>query len=518
MADRFEDKIRDYLADHLELLETGLVLVDKEHELHTSLGAGGRIDILARDIYGHVVVIEIKRSDQSARQALNEIHKYVALFRISQGLDESGVRLMVVSTDWHELRLPLSEFAETTAYPVEAISIAASPDGAITGVSRITLLQKTPALKISRVQCIYLYETATRRDNHLVNLIDAVKETGIQDFAIFRCDHSGDDPRIMFPYGHYLCFSPPTLTLSKQELKMLKTRNHWDNGLDEPDENFVSWMRTGLSDSFEIGYPEKLTNLRADWSVSVSTRSGRLDRRHSVLADEEIIRLAQAVGGGSSIYVGKTSSPRFKTAWKQLRADIKTALIGNSRWQQVVPRYLKEIETRMPTATVSAFLYNPTNLFLSLYFIASNEDYSKCPYLEIVVEDKDSGTVKVLIGFLAWDGHQIHAAPDDLINQIFGDDFSWIAAVAMHGTCEEEDDALASHHLTAVTTEWRFEGNREDGPTEILIEKGRIARRPFGERNYRPMPDFMQAHSDYLAALKRYVQDRIAGLPGSDTA
>ena len=108
MANRLEDKIRDYLADHLELLETGLQFVDKEYELASSLGAGGRIDILARDICGNVVVIEIKRSDQAARDALHEIHKYIALFRISQGLDESRIRLIVVSTEWHELRVPLS--------------------------------------------------------------------------------------------------------------------------------------------------------------------------------------------------------------------------------------------------------------------------------------------------------------------------------------------------------------------------------------------------------------------------
>ena len=45
---RLEERIRDYLAANLDLLEQGLVLVKKEFSLPNLEGAGGRIDILAR--------------------------------------------------------------------------------------------------------------------------------------------------------------------------------------------------------------------------------------------------------------------------------------------------------------------------------------------------------------------------------------------------------------------------------------------------------------------------------------
>jgi hypothetical protein len=72
------------------------------------------LELLARSICGHFVIIEIKRGDQAARDALNEIHKYTAPFRIFQGLDESHIRLIVVSTEWHEFQLLLSEFEVST--------------------------------------------------------------------------------------------------------------------------------------------------------------------------------------------------------------------------------------------------------------------------------------------------------------------------------------------------------------------------------------------------------------------
>jgi hypothetical protein len=44
-----EDEFRDYLAARLDLIEPGLTLLDTEYGLTNLDGAGGRIDILARD-------------------------------------------------------------------------------------------------------------------------------------------------------------------------------------------------------------------------------------------------------------------------------------------------------------------------------------------------------------------------------------------------------------------------------------------------------------------------------------
>ncbi len=101
------------------------------------------------------------------------------------------------------------------------------------------------------------------------------------------------------------------------------------------------------------------------------------------------------------------------------------------------------------------------------------------------------------------------------MSQIYGDDFGWFAAVTLHQTFEEEDAVLAAHHLRAATVEWRFEANREIGPTEVLPANGELCRKPFGEVHQRPFREFIAAHSTYLAALKALLEDRTAGLPGS---
>ena len=79
MADPTETDLRDHVAADLTLLEAGLTLVTTEFPLPNAVGTRGRVDILARDRHGMWVVIELKRSNTSAREALHELAKYVEL-------------------------------------------------------------------------------------------------------------------------------------------------------------------------------------------------------------------------------------------------------------------------------------------------------------------------------------------------------------------------------------------------------------------------------------------------------
>jgi RecB family endonuclease NucS len=69
MTGRTEDKIRDYLAAHLDLIEDGLTLINKEEYLPNDKGASGFIDIFAKSKDGRLLIIEIKRSDAAARRS-----------------------------------------------------------------------------------------------------------------------------------------------------------------------------------------------------------------------------------------------------------------------------------------------------------------------------------------------------------------------------------------------------------------------------------------------------------------
>ncbi|WP_230589635.1 endonuclease NucS domain-containing protein [Pseudomonas chlororaphis] len=152
---RLEDRIKNYLAGNLSLIEDGLTLVKKEFPLGNADGADGVIDILARDGFGHYVVIEIKRSDQVARAALHELTKYTALLKSTMGVRPENIRALLLSTAWHELGVPFTEYCRVCEVPTQGYILYANEDGVVSDVKSFVPVELSEPLTISRQQGIF---------------------------------------------------------------------------------------------------------------------------------------------------------------------------------------------------------------------------------------------------------------------------------------------------------------------------------------------------------------------------
>ena len=110
MTNLSESQIQEILCANVELIESGLTFLKKVQYIPNVLGTRGFIDIYARDKNGKHVLIELKKSNASSREAIHEIYKYVEGVKSHFSAREDEIRVIVASTVWSELIVPFSRF------------------------------------------------------------------------------------------------------------------------------------------------------------------------------------------------------------------------------------------------------------------------------------------------------------------------------------------------------------------------------------------------------------------------
>jgi hypothetical protein len=200
-----ENDIRDRLGGSLHFLEEGLTLVDVNHKLPNSVGAKGSIDILARDRFGFFVIIELKRSNQSSREALFEILKYLPLFVREHGIKAHRIRCFIVSTTWHELWVPFSEFRrQCPASQTEGFRIEVNAAGDVTKAEKVADYPEDDVAQVFRSHSVYLFDAEAKRDAAVPHLRSCLDGTGATGYLLFRIDYRGESPNVIYPFGAYV--------------------------------------------------------------------------------------------------------------------------------------------------------------------------------------------------------------------------------------------------------------------------------------------------------------------------
>ena len=154
-----EKTIREKLAANLEMIEPGLSLIEQEYHLPNVWGGKGFVDILARDALDMLVIIELKRSNNSARQAIHEIFKYAALCRAQMGVPDHKVRCLVISTEWHELLVPFAESRARADMQMSGYELVVDSSGIPTVVTEVVVPELTGALDLFRTHSNFLLRT-----------------------------------------------------------------------------------------------------------------------------------------------------------------------------------------------------------------------------------------------------------------------------------------------------------------------------------------------------------------------
>ena len=500
-----EDEIRDHLADNLDLIEPGLVLIKKEQILKNDKGAKGFLDIFCRTADDKYLIIEVKISNESARDAIQELYKYNVLLRQNILMKDTEIRMMVASTKWHELLVPFSEFVRTSPYDCIGIRLELGQNGLTTSTSRIELAPKDKPRRISRRHFIWEYNSETKAKDAKDVIAKYMQDAGLQDFVlIIMAISSRHDP-----VTHLVYFAQQELTLDRY-MDLIRTRfsqeivaefedyirdfNEEEDKISEAADK-VWEVKKGdesiITDStgVQISHPEKAKFwFYSDNSTSVEVfRFGRFNELN--ITDDMLIK--EIIGeDGTSFYNGDvTAQVESKTEMTALQATADNLFYFNSVWRAAV-RDLCDyaVKTAADSIRMRAFSNDDILRTVAGLFIGY-PDYMPVMVFEIRRNDE----VERIFGIIEWDGRK----PDfkQVLKEYFDNNsfqYFMLRHFGNHRTLNE--DLMAEMGLVYVLTR---EG--DDGQIPVRVKPSCIE--DVRSYKFQPITAFLKTNSNFMENL-----------------
>lgn len=398
-----EAGIRDFLINNLDIIEPDLKLVKKEFTLKNEFGAGGRIDILAKDKFGMFVIIEIKKSDKTATQAIHELEKYIALFKTQHGRAANKCRCILLSTEWHELLVPFSEFSRVVDYQVDGYQLILDEEGIPVRKKTIELTPEGEEKFIFPIHNIFLYQIIKHRNIARKKLENILKQLDITNYYVMSINYEGDSQNIKHTFALYLVIYI-FRTLEKEKIK--KNLNIFDDDNYEFDEEDalleITNRLTYFIDILEVGTAEKLQGMISKgWDIKTIYKGNQSD--NIFVTDEEIIKEIISFESGNSVIYTSVATPRIQPLWQSTIENIKHFLYGNDCWEIGTNWFLQKVESINREATISCNIYYGYDILFALYNYLCR-DVNLLPTLEIVAQiPGETNKTIFLIGYIEWD-------------------------------------------------------------------------------------------------------------------
>jgi len=425
----WEALLRDQLAENITLIESGLTLVRGEYPLPNAHGTRGRIDLLARDRHGMWVVIEIKRADNAARDALHEVAKYTELLRREKGLRPDYIRAIIVSVTWDELLVPVSNMARDWQHDLRGYRLNLDAQGSLAAIERVEFLPAAREPRVTPIHFIYFFDSAEDRDRGWQAIVHRAAEVGAHDLlgADFRRVARFD--LIYAQYGLY--FAVGRMDPAEAPPGMSPTYDGPEPFADEYPLEYQALChicKHVFGATFESAVPGVIRKITDDpgWQVEQARTAGEFAKRDP-LSERELVReLAGDTEGIGQILFTGSANTRIATRWTAFLSETKTGLSGNPDWTALLDLWLTGVSRHPADTDVMVHTYNPCDLrgrWSTAWTEGSTNSYqaSSASQPTKVAPSTPYG------GALYWNGVTV---PDiaGLISVIYSEPFAWAAA------------------------------------------------------------------------------------------
>jgi hypothetical protein len=407
---RNEDLIREELAKKLDLIQPGLELVKTNYPLPNAHGTRGFIDILARDRNHVFVVIEIKRSDKTAREALHEVMKYAELLVREKGIDISDIRAAIVSSHWNELLTPFSHFKRGWHGDIRGYVMDLANDGVTPiAIEEVVELSESPSKGLTPTHTILARRegmTSVDVDNGWRQASDLLRDVGADDLIGIELVHSKLGRVLYLIVGKILSDDPRTVTLEylTDDAPDNAEGVHADYSLEYQALCYMAERLTDLTP--HVAYPEKLAAFISygSWTVVRILRAGVFARQENLYPSEQMLSRVMESAGQSQVQFKASSEPQNRHHWTRFLAGVEYSLVGADEWARVLRPWLEEAAILNPRRDVVFDIYNPCDLITTLVYGWPDTLTELTPALRAAVDAPQAEGGRLIHGILAWNG------------------------------------------------------------------------------------------------------------------
>jgi Endonuclease NucS len=508
----YEDQLRDELSRSLSLIEPGLRLVDTEYRVPNAHGTRGRIDILARDANGSWVVIELKRADGPARQALHEVTKYTELLRAELGIRQDRIRAVIISTTWRELLTPVSNVARDWFHDLRGYKLVLDSKGRPVQANRVDFLPSPVAPRVTSHHYIYFYDSPEARDQGWQDIVERAAEAGGRDLLAADFLRVERVDLVRAPFGLYFAIGEVT---PDQVPEWVKEGCEDPEDVEDPLEYEVMCHITGhvFAADFDSARPGILRGLHDDpcWKIEGYRAAGAFAKRN-LLDERDLLRDLNGddEGLGEVLYDGSARTTD-RGRWPVFLRESTRSLGGNPAWERLTHEWLAEVASQQLESNVHLHVYNPCDLIDSLLHGWPDDLERRVPMLAAMAITPN-GPHRSLLGQLYWDGVEVTDIADR-VQSIYHEPLLWGIARSTGGFWEPDlqlIEALGLHYILIERIGENPLKPQESDETRVwALRKGLPVCLPdpfsllheLGWRGIHPLTSFIQIHRQQLGSL-----------------
>jgi len=425
-----ESIIRENIAENLNLLDENLKLVAQEHYIKMPDGKKAFIDILAKDDFGCFTVIELKKSNQTARSAIQQLLKYANFLKRKNRLEESQIRCVILSTVWDELEDPFSEFLEFSQYDSKGYLVDYRTDKP-PGFTEVKPEYRQGDISPLNNFIFFEFNTKEERNESLKDFELTLKSLPSINSVLIQMDYCGDDRNIIHPFGFsWVMFTGDVESMNLDVSKLLpKSINPeffdpediislW--GGEAPEYSLRSKILLGqvrinkLAGEYTGLALHSLNNTLSTWEYSAPQGFGVMFD-DGLFDEDDILSLSCGFAGDHPYGFVIKTTPQRPSQFQMVRKKLNQFLVCNERWRVVVNHIFQGSEN---SDVISINIFNPLNLLGMINDVYKTNSSKRIPSLQIVVK-KEDGTSLQYYGSLFWVNRKPISCPRETILKLF---------------------------------------------------------------------------------------------------